>query len=134
MGLADTIAATALPATGLPTKGGPAISHVYRYSNTELILTVVHDCGNDLIVPLQAANGVGFAVMDGGSVASPGKIITATAAARIDPTHVSVTLASAITNPSADELFFYPYGSAQIGRGDAVTDNASAMTSVPHGA
>jgi hypothetical protein len=39
-----------------------------------------------------------------------------------------VTLASAITNPSASVLFFYPYGSTQIGRGDAVTDNASSIT------
>jgi hypothetical protein len=54
-------------------------------------------------------------------------IIAASAAARVDATHVSVTLASAITNPSADVLFFYPYGSTQIGRGDAVTDNAASL-------
>jgi hypothetical protein len=29
-------------------------------------------------------------------------------------------------------LFFYPYGSTQIGRGDAVTDNAS-LTTPPSG-
>lgn len=127
-GLSDTIPASVLPSSGLPARGGPQIVHVYRASNTSIILTVAHDSGNDLIVPLQAGNGVGFAVMDGGSVASPGNLITATAAVRIDSTHVSVTLASAITNPSSEVLFFYPYGSTQIGRGDAVTDNASAIT------
>ncbi|MDE1883807.1 MAG: hypothetical protein KGH70_07500, partial [Rhodospirillales bacterium] len=86
-----------------------------------------HDSGNDLIVPLQASNGAGFAVMDGGTVASPGVVVPAMAAARIDATHVSVTLSQAITNPSSSVLFFYPYGSTQIGRGDAVTDNAGSI-------
>jgi hypothetical protein len=99
----------------------------YRASNTSLILTILHDSGNDLLVPLQAANGAGFAVMDGGSVGAPGNIITATAAARIDGTHLSVTLSAAITNASPEVLFFYPYGSTQIGRGDAVTDNAASI-------
>jgi hypothetical protein len=128
MGLADTIAATALPVSGLPAKGGPQITHVYRASNTNIILTISHDSGNDLLVPLQAVGGAGFAVMDGGSVATPGTIITATAAARVDATHISVTLAAPITNASASVLVFYPYGSTQIGRGDAVTDNAASMT------
>jgi hypothetical protein len=128
LGLSDSIPGSALPSTGLPSKGGPHITHVYRASNTKIILTIAHDSGNDLLVPLQAANGAGFAVMDGGSVAAPGNIITATAAARVDATHVSITLASAITNPSPNVLFFYPYGSTQIGRGDAVTDNASLIT------
>ncbi len=128
LGLCDTIPATALPTSGLPMQGGPRIANVYRASDTNIILTIAHDSGNDLVVPLQAANGAGFAVMDGGSVASPGNIITATAASRVDATHVSVTLASAITSPSSNALFFYPYGSTQIGRGDAVTDNASLLT------
>ena len=127
MGLSDTIPAVQLPGSGLPMKGGPQIVHVYRASNTSLILTISHDAGNDVLVPLQAANGVGFAVMDGGSVATPGTIITATAVARVDATHVEVTLSQAITNPSSEVLFFYPYGSTQIGRGDAVTDNLASL-------
>jgi hypothetical protein len=128
LGLSDSVPRSALPVTGLPSKGGPYVTHVYRESNTNIILTIAQDSGNDLLVPLQAANGAGFAVMDGGSVASPGNIINATAATRVDATHVSVTLASAITSPSSNVLFFYPYGSTQIGRGDAVTDNASLIT------
>ena len=128
MGLADTIPAVQLPTSGLPLHSGPRIAHVYRASNTNLILTILHDSGNDLLLPLQAVNGAGFAVMDGGSVAMPGTIITAIAAARVDATHVSLTLSRPITNPSADVLFFYPYGSTQIGRGSAVTDNSSSVT------
>ncbi|OYV34509.1 MAG: hypothetical protein B7Z81_09950, partial [Acidocella sp. 20-61-6] len=126
-GLSDSIMPADLPSTGLPRKGGPQISHVYRASNTSLVLTIRHDSGDDLLVPLRAVSGAGFAVMDGGTVASPGIIITAIAATRLDATHIAITLASAISNPSANVLFFYPYGSTQIGRGNAVTDNASMI-------
>jgi hypothetical protein len=49
------------------------------------------------------------------------------AASRIDATHLLVTLASAPANPAAACQIFYPYGSTQIGRGDAVTDNFSTI-------
>lgn len=128
LGLSDTIAPAALPASGLPVAGGPSIVHAYQSMPTEVVLTIKHDAGTDLIVPLQALNGAGFAVMDGGTVANPGPIINAIAATRIDATHVSVTLARPPASPASECLFYYPYGSTQIGRGDAVTDNLSQVT------
>ena len=66
--------------------------------------------------------------MDGGSNAAPGTIRTATACARVDATHLLVTLGSALTSPSANCSLFYPYGSTRIYRGNAVTDNAATIT------
>ncbi len=86
-----------------------------------IIVTVAHDAGTDLIVPLQAVNGVGWAVMDGGNEASPGTVRTATACARVDATHLQVTLGSALTSASSGCLLFYPYGNTWIYRGNAVT-------------
>ncbi len=122
----DTI--PAIP-TGIPAAGGPIVTQVYRQSNTTLVVTVQHDCGTDLIVPAtQAALGSGWAVMDGGSVASPGTIVQATACVRLNPTQLQITLAQALVNPSADCRLFYPYGTYMMGRGNSVTDNLSMVT------
>ena len=133
-GRGDTIAS--IP-SGIPTVGGPRITHAYRQDSSTIILTVVHDAGNDLIVPLLAASGQGFVVMDGGSVALPGTLRRATACVRIDATHLRLTLASSLTNPSASCLLFYPYGSfspsgtasytGDMGRGNAVYDNVKVL-------
>jgi hypothetical protein len=123
-GYADSIAA--LPVT-MPKIGGPRISHVYRQSNTTLVVTVVHDAGNDLKVPLQAATGAGFAVMDGGSPGNDGAIVSAISCQRIDATHLQITLQTTLQNVSAACQLYYPYGPTQIGRGNAVTDNFSAI-------
>jgi hypothetical protein len=116
---------TAIP-SGVPSVG-PTITHAYRQSNTVIIVTVAHEAGTDLIVPLQAVTGVGWAVMDGGNEASPGTVRTATACARVDATHLQVTLGSALTSASSGCLLFYPYGNTWIYRGNAVTDNSASV-------
>jgi hypothetical protein len=121
----DTVAS--FPA-GFPAVGGPQIVHAYLQNPTTVILTIQHDAGNDVVVPLQAQFGAGFAVMDGGSVASPGAIVNATACTRVDATHLQLTLAQALVNSAANCLLFYPYGPDDIGTGDAVTDNYSTLT------
>jgi hypothetical protein len=123
-GYTDSI--TTIP-TALPKVGGPAIVHVYRQSNTTLVLTIVHDGGNDLKVPLQAVTGIGFAVMDGGAPGNDGTIVPANACQRLDATHLQIGLSSPLKNASGACHLYYPYGPAAIGRGNAVTDNFSAM-------
>jgi hypothetical protein len=114
---------------GIPAAGGPVVTHVYRQSSASLVVTVRHDCGTDLIVPTtQAAVGAGWAVMDGGSVASPGTIVTATACVRLNATQVQITLAQGLVNASASCRLFYPYGTGMMGRGNSVTDNLSLVT------
>ncbi len=124
----DTL--TGLP-DELPKVGGPSITHAFRQSDTTLVLSVQHDAGNDLKVPLQAGSGAGFAVMVGGSGSTPGPIVQANSCNRLDSTHLQITLAQPLTGPSSQCLLYYPYGSAQIGRGNAVTDNLSELLKMP---
>ena len=123
-GVADTL--TSIPA-GIPAVGGPVIASAHLTSPTTVLLTVAHDAGDDLRIPLQAKNGAGFAVMNGGSVASPGPVVSAVACAYVSPTQLQITLAGAV-GPASSCLLFYPYGYASIGRGNAVTDNFSSVT------
>ncbi len=136
--LAAPIVARALAAAGyadsiptmpssLPRIGGPTITHVYKQSSTILVITVAHDGGKDLIVPLLAASGRGFAIMDGGTPGDDGAIVPAISCQRLDATHLQVVLAAALQNAPAACQLFYPYGQTSIGRGNAVTDDFSQM-------
>ncbi len=123
-GRGDTL--TAIP-VGIASTGGPWIVHAYLRTSTTLVLTIKHDAGNDLLVPLQAASGAGFAVMDGGSIVSPGPIVQAISCTRMDSTHLLLTLSAVLQNAASACLLFYPYGAQTIGRGNAVTDNYAAL-------
>jgi hypothetical protein len=121
---------SAIPA-GIPTVGGPRIVHAFKQDATHVVLAVQHDTGDDVLLNGTAPGGAGFTVMDGGSVASPGTLRHATACARVDARHLLLTLDGALVNPTASCLLFYPYGSARIGHGNAVTDNASTKAKPP---
>ena len=112
---------------GLPRRGGPSISHAYRASSSSIVVTVTHDGGNDLKVPLQAANGAGFAVMDGGSPGSPGSVVHANSCVRLDAARLQLTLARPLVNPTSSCALYYPYGGGSIGRGNVVTDNFASL-------
>jgi hypothetical protein len=113
--------------SGLPMRGGPRITHAYRQNDTTVILTVEHDAGDDLIVPVQALSGNGFCVTEGGSVGNPGIIVSSIACTRLDPTHLQITLSRALQSSSTSCSLFYPYGNTTIGRGNVVTDNFSLL-------
>lgn len=111
----------------LPISGGPRIVQARAMDETTLMLTVLHDAGDDLKVPLRAAQGAGFTVMDGGNVANPGPLVEAVSCERLDQTHLQIRLSQPLNNPPERCLLFYPYGSQAIGRGNAVTDNYSQL-------
>ena len=143
------LASNGLPATDIPAALGngigPQITAV-AISGVTLTVTVTHDGGTALVMPSLSspngtdaplpAQGVGFAVMDGGSVASPGTIIQAVAAAIVDATHFTVTLASAPAHGAGQRLLLYPWPGttwtdqprSEIGRGCAITDNFASVT------
>jgi hypothetical protein len=120
----DTI--TSFP-TGIPAVGGPQIVHAYLENSTTVILTIQHDAGTDVVIPNLAAQGQGFTVMDGGSVASPGPLVGAISCTRQDATHLQLTLAQALVSSAPNCLLFYPYGETWMGTGNAVTDNFSTI-------
>jgi hypothetical protein len=124
---------TAIPA-GVGTGLGPAISAVSMSANVATI-TIEHDIGTDLVLSADAQTGVGWVIMDGGSVTLPGNLITALSAARVDATHLAVTFLGIPCNPLGACRLYYPYGNDRIGNPAAVgapsdyavTDNASAV-------
>jgi len=105
----------------VPAIGALVTSHDYQQSSTVYIVTVTHDVGTDLIVPLQAANRFSWAMKDGGSVASPGTVIAATSRVYVGPPKVAVTLASAPTHASSSLLLLCPYGGMNIGKSNGAT-------------
>lgn len=135
---------TAIDAS-IPITCGPRIAAA-QYEGTahassgSVLVTVEHDGGSDLLLPLRAALGVGWTLMDGvsssaaGTPGAPGTLIAAIACAYVSPTQLRVTLASQPAHASTAQLY-YCYGTgldannyAIIGRGNAVTDNFAAAT------
>ena len=123
-GNADSI--SAIP-DALPKVGGPVIMSAYALSASTIIVTIQHKFRDGLRVPLQATLGTGFSVMDGGSITAPGAIVNAISCQRLDATHLQIGLSQALRNSPALCTLYYPYGPGQIGRGNAVTDNFSAI-------
>lgn len=129
----------------VPSSCGPRITAA-SYEGTayaatgSVLVTVAHNGGTDLSLPLRAAMGVGWTLMDGvsasvaGTPGTPGALIAATACARVSTTQLRVTLASLPANPGKAQIY-YVYGTgldasnyAVIGQGNAVIDNFASVT------
>ena len=143
------LASNGLAASLLPSSLGAGTGpHIVAatLSGTTVVLTIRHDGGTDLVVPaLSSPNGtdaplpsqgVGFSVMDGGSIAAPGAIIKAVACVQLNATTLQLTLANAPTNAASACRLFYPWPGGywadqpltEIGRGCAITDNFGTVT------
>lgn len=106
----------------IPQIGGPTVLFAHDEGGGSVLVTVKHDGGNDLVVPLRAALGVGWTLN--------GIAIKATACVRVSANQLRVTFPSV----PAGALLYYGYGSnldanayAVIGRGNAVTDNFASV-------
>ena len=111
----------------LPMRGGPRIVGAVWMDPNTIRITVEHDGGTDLRLPRQAALGKGFAIMEGGSPASPGPLIFANRCERLDHNHLVLTLAQPRSPAITDHSLYYPYGSDTIGRGNCITDNYTSV-------
>lgn len=115
----------------LPARGGPRIVHAYLQSETTVVITIQHDAGSDLKLPLRAQLGQGFAVVNGGTPDNPGTIAFPSSCARLDSTHLVLSFEQPLLAAASQYALYYPYGSNQIGRGNAVTDNYSDAAPPP---
>ena len=131
-GLAEKLA---IPA-GVPRTGGPKIVSWSLdradAARTTLLVDIVHDAGADLRVPLLAAAGKGWTLMDGGTgPGSPGTLRAAVSCASVGPAQLRLVLESPVSLAGqADRStcrLHYAYGAAKIGRGSAVTDNYAEL-------
>ena len=115
---------TSVPA-GFPKSNGPKVTAATVTAANTVQVTIAAD-GNTALLAAnaaagsQAANGIGWQIMVGGSLASPGTIYAASAATVIDATHLSLTFPG-MGSPSAGYLVFYGgYGMVGIGPNSAV--------------
>jgi len=111
----------------LPVRGGPRIVGAVWVDLNTIHITVEHDSGTDIRLPRQAALGKGFAIMEGGSPASPGPLIFANRCERLDHNHLVLTLTQPRSLGVTDHSLYYPYGSDTIGRGNCITDNYASV-------
>ena len=132
---------------GLPVIGGPQVASVTwegsaisgNPGNPTALITISHDAGNDLRIPLLAANGLGWVILDGTIPSQNTPRILGTSCVRISATTLRVKFASAPTQSNV--LFYYIYYEDNLprannpgspGRGNLITDNYSDTVAVPN--
>lgn len=136
----------AMPAS-IPLNGGPTIASAHYEAGTvsgnaatpTVLVTIAHDGGTDLAVPLLAVNGLGWALLDGG-IPDSSPAIYATACVRVSPTTLRVTFPAVPVSALASCSLWYVFGFAntstnsndRLGRGNAVTDNYGLVSATLH--